>query len=890
MTTYTVLPQDDSQYDVTVTDTATYTVTAQDDSDLDVTITDTKAVTITLQPVTISGSGGVISVNGLTGAPTGVVVLDTDNILEGDNNLYYTDARVDAWLQSGSVTEVDIGGYTLTKNTDEDTLDLTLENGVVLQVGQEQHFYAKASEAISNGDVVMFSGAQGNHLLISKADMSAQGFMPSHVIGVATQDFANNQFGYVTDFGKVRGLDTSSYSEGDILYLSPTVAGAFTTTEPTPSQGHAIEVAAVTRSHQNHGTIFVRPTHNPDTDEVAEGSTNLYYTDARVQSVIDTNTAGFITDYDPTEADITEHQAALTITESQISDLQNYLTDYTVTEGDVTQHQAALTITESQISDLTHFSGSYNDLTDKDNFNTITLDGNNFLTVEGNFTAGGGSIDASANSKFIPLNLDSFSGLGGNYGNLSDMFLANTWGTDGGHNVARIAATGTADDGTHNTQLVLHGNAYNVINSWDVPTANSGVRKPLVLKSNQHFIDSDNSEGLVAKFRHESTPAFQDESKILVGWRKDDGTSIFGGTIATMYDSGDNWEFKFQGMDPDNDSTFNNLTIRKDYIYSDYPFKMTGYDNAGLASLSTNSSGALIWNTEDTKLEVYDGNNWTKMAMLGDTKDITLDDNSFLTVTGNFSAGGGAVDLSATGKYVPVNLSPLGGSIGTTDWFLAHTWGTDGGYSVGRLVAIGSSDDGSHNSALVLQGSNANQIKSLDGNYNHKPLEIDSDKLKAPETSLVVNTTASEGGVLPLKIVRNNTDGGSTINDDSKVDVSFQIANGDSDYDNATFIGGFSAVYDTTNGNSFRLYVDPNQEATNPGTNSHEMQVHEDFFQISRPMQFSNYITSSVPPAADHNTRVIYVADGNQGSPCLAISDGSDWRVLATVGNVISIS
>lgn len=55
-----------------------------------------------------------------------------------------------------------------------------------------------------------------------------------------------------------------------------------------------------------------------------------------------------------------------------ISELNNntgYITDYTVTENDVTQHQSALTITESQISDLSHFSGSYNDLT-----NVPTLD------------------------------------------------------------------------------------------------------------------------------------------------------------------------------------------------------------------------------------------------------------------------------------------------------------------------------------------------------------------------------------------------------------------------------------------------------------------------------------------------------------------------------------
>jgi len=56
-----------------------------------------------------------------------------------------------------------------------------------------------------------------------------------------------------------------------------------------------------------------------------------------------------------TESSVTQHQAALSVTESQVSDLGSYITDYTVTESDVTGHQAALSITESQVSDL----GSY---------------------------------------------------------------------------------------------------------------------------------------------------------------------------------------------------------------------------------------------------------------------------------------------------------------------------------------------------------------------------------------------------------------------------------------------------------------------------------------------------------------------------------------------------
>tara|TARA_R110002020_G_scaffold100855_1_gene238036 strand:+ start:1791 stop:6110 length:4320 start_codon:yes stop_codon:yes gene_type:complete len=70
------------------------------------------------------------------------------------------------------------------------------------------------------------------------------------------------------------------------------------------------------------------------------------------------------------DIELTVNQTAITINESQISDLGSYLTagdnislltndsgyitDYTVTEGDVTQHEDAITITESQISDLTY--------------------------------------------------------------------------------------------------------------------------------------------------------------------------------------------------------------------------------------------------------------------------------------------------------------------------------------------------------------------------------------------------------------------------------------------------------------------------------------------------------------------------------------------------------
>jgi len=198
--------------------------------------------------------------------------LNTDKYEAGDS-ASFQDVTLDS--MSGPITW----------NVDDGTLDVPLNASVTLQMGQEFVFYAKATEAISNGDVVMFAGAQGGHLLISKCDMGATGFDPTHVVGIATQSFAANDFGYVTSLGKVRDLDTTAYAEGTILYVDPTTAGGYTTTKPSPPN-HIIQIAAVVRSHGTQGTLLVRTTHMPDTDEIPEGSTNLYFTDARATAAI----------------------------------------------------------------------------------------------------------------------------------------------------------------------------------------------------------------------------------------------------------------------------------------------------------------------------------------------------------------------------------------------------------------------------------------------------------------------------------------------------------------------------------------------------------------------------------------------------------------------------
>lgn len=157
----------------------------------------------------------------------------------------------------------------LSWNADEDTLDLGLNGGgVTLQLGQELYYHVvnKSGAAIPNGSVVMASGTVGGSGKITIAPFIANGTVQSkYMIGLATQTLANNGSGYVTAFGKVRGIDTTgvpfgeNWGDGDILYASATIPGALTKVPPAAPNNHV--TAAIVINASANGTLFVRPTY-----------------------------------------------------------------------------------------------------------------------------------------------------------------------------------------------------------------------------------------------------------------------------------------------------------------------------------------------------------------------------------------------------------------------------------------------------------------------------------------------------------------------------------------------------------------------------------------------------------------------------------------------------
>ena len=159
-------------------------------------------------------------------------------------------------LNTGLATQTLSAGE-MAWNPDERTFDMGV-NGVTLQAGQEivVNVRNNTGSTISNGTVCMATGTIGASGRITVAPMDGSNAANAmYLLGIATEDITAGADGFVTVFGKVRGVNTSAYSDGDVLYTSTNTPGALTKTAPT--SGLKQPIAFVVNAASN-GVIFVR--------------------------------------------------------------------------------------------------------------------------------------------------------------------------------------------------------------------------------------------------------------------------------------------------------------------------------------------------------------------------------------------------------------------------------------------------------------------------------------------------------------------------------------------------------------------------------------------------------------------------------------------------------
>lgn len=130
-----------------------------------------------------------------------------------------------------------------------------LASGTAVAKNLEVYVRNQTGSTLAAGAIVYINGATGNRPTVTLAQANNDA-NSAQTMGFVKASIANNGFGYVIVRGEVENLDTSALTEGVQLYLSPTTAGAWTTTKPSAPQ-HLVYVGIVIRSHPTQGVILV---------------------------------------------------------------------------------------------------------------------------------------------------------------------------------------------------------------------------------------------------------------------------------------------------------------------------------------------------------------------------------------------------------------------------------------------------------------------------------------------------------------------------------------------------------------------------------------------------------------------------------------------------------
>jgi hypothetical protein len=154
-------------------------------------------------------------------------------------------------------------------NNTHGTVEVGLKGGnVTLQIGQEVvlRVVNKTGSPITNGQVVRVVAVTGGvtGVALAQADSDANS---GTTIGIATEDIADNAQGFITTQGLVHDVNTNSFNEGDILYLSPTTAGGITNIKPVAPQ-HMVIVGYVAKKSITDGHILLHVQNGYELDEL----------------------------------------------------------------------------------------------------------------------------------------------------------------------------------------------------------------------------------------------------------------------------------------------------------------------------------------------------------------------------------------------------------------------------------------------------------------------------------------------------------------------------------------------------------------------------------------------------------------------------------------------
>jgi hypothetical protein len=115
----------------------------------------------------------------------------------------------------------------------------------------------KASQAISKGQAVYVSSADGTNMIVSKASNVSEG-TSSKTMGLLEVSLSTNGKGNVVTEGLLSGLNTNGATAGDPVWLGVDGALIYGLANKPYAPAHLVFIGIVTRVNSNNGEIFVK--------------------------------------------------------------------------------------------------------------------------------------------------------------------------------------------------------------------------------------------------------------------------------------------------------------------------------------------------------------------------------------------------------------------------------------------------------------------------------------------------------------------------------------------------------------------------------------------------------------------------------------------------------
>jgi hypothetical protein len=327
--------------------------------------------------ITSTGSGNnVLSTNASLTTPTQV----TYENWTGISAPTYTEGRM--WYDSAA--------HALAYYNDSSTS--TVHIGQDLQV----KVINNTGSTIANGSPVYITGTSSGqtypNIALAKADVAGT----SSVIGLTNGAITNGSIGYVTSQGGIDGVNTGSFTVGQVLYLSPYSAGQLMNT--IPPTGITVQVGVVSYVDSSAGKIYVKQTTplavpaSIITGQVAiaNGGTGQSTQAAAITALTGTQTSGYYLRSNGTNSVLSAIQAADVPTLNQ--NTTGTAANITATSNSTLTTLSALSLPTSQLTGTLGIgNGGTGQTTANAAFNALvpsqTSNSGKFLTTDGTNTS-----------------------------------------------------------------------------------------------------------------------------------------------------------------------------------------------------------------------------------------------------------------------------------------------------------------------------------------------------------------------------------------------------------------------------------------------------------------------------------------------------------------------